>query len=220
MNFIEGLWCPDIMHGPHAYLRRSRSLDDQIVMCPQHRTCVQAGGHIGIYPAKLAKFFNLVYTFEPEPENFKCLELNTREFPNVVRRNGFLGSDHLNRDLRKHSKSSGGHQTGATSATGLPTATIDEYKFSDLDAMFLDVEGYEMEILKGARATIKRCRPLLVLEENRQGRNYGNSIGDLGTMMRPLGYEVVAREGEDIVLAHKELTTLPEINNRKDSTRV
>lgn len=202
MNFIEGLWCPDIMHGPHAYLRRSRSLDDQIALCPQHRTCVQAGGHIGIYPAKLAKFFNLVYTFEPEPENFKCLELNTREFPNVVRRHGFLGSDHLNRDLRKHSKSTGGHQTGNTSVTGLSTATIDEYKFTDLDAIFLDVEGFEMEILRGARATIKRCHPLLVLEENGKGKRYGAAVGDLTSEMRKFGYAHAASEGEDIVLRH------------------
>lgn len=137
MNLIEGLWCPEIMHGPHAYLRRSRSLDAQIALCPQRRTCVQAGGHIGIYPRKLSKFFECVYTFEPEPENFSCLVLNTRGMPNVLATPCFLGSDNLYRNLRKHSKSSGGHHAGEPSATGLATVTIDGYQFSDLDAMFV-----------------------------------------------------------------------------------
>lgn len=206
MNLIEGLWCPDVMHGPHAFLRRSMSLDAQIALCPKKRRCVQAGGHIGIYPAKLSQLFELVYTFEPEPENFSCLELNTRDLPNVVATHAFLGSDTRNRELWKHSKSSGGHQTGDPLATGLQTMTIDSFQFTDLDAIFLDVEGFEMEALKGAMATIRRCRPLLVLEENRQGRKYGNAVGDIEAMMRPLGYRLAAREGEDIVLQHEAAT--------------
>ena len=200
MKLIAGLWCPDVMSGPAAYLRRSRSLDDQIALARDFRTCVQAGGHIGIYPAKLAARFAAVHTFEPEPENFRCLARNTATLGNVVSRNCFLGADSRHRELRRHSKSSGGHQTGDVVSRGTPTVSIDELRLDDVDAVFLDVEGFEGEILKGARKTIERCRPLLVLEENRQGRKYGNAIGDLEAMMRPLGYRLAAREGEDIVL--------------------
>lgn len=201
MKLVGDLWCPDVMSGPHAYLRRSKSLDAQIALCPQKRTCVQAGGHIGIYPTKLAQHFERVYTFEPEPENFICLQLNTRKLKNVLIHDSFLGSDFQNRDLHKHSKSTGGHQTGFPNRTGIPTATIDAFQFMDLDAIFLDVEGFEMEILKGALATIARCRPLLVLEENGKGKKYGGvRIGDLELAMRPYGYKLLATEGEDIVL--------------------
>lgn len=203
MNLIAGLWCPDVMHGPHAFLRRSLSLPAQITMARQHRTCVQAGGHIGIYPSILAAAFELVFTFEPEAENFECLELNTSHYPNVLRENCFLGANSDRRMLLKHSKSSGGHQTGPTTPDGIPTMTIDEMGITDLDAMFLDVEGFESNILTGAWKTIKRCRPLLVLEENRQGRKYGIEVGGLEAMMRPLGYRLVAREGEDIVLRYE-----------------
>lgn len=200
MKMIANLWCPEIMSGPHAYMRRSKSLDDQIALCPQRRTCVQAGGHIGIYPIKLAQHFEEVYTFEPELENFSCLQLNTKHLDNVVRNNSFLGSDSQKRELRKHSKSTGGHQTGEPASTGITTTAIDEYKFIFLDAIFLDVEGFEIEILRGALDTIKRCHPLLVLEENGKGKRYGAAVGDLASMMRPYGYRLVASEGEDIVL--------------------
>lgn len=201
MKLISGLWCPEVLNGPHAFLKRSQSLGGQIAMARQHRTCVQAGGHIGIYPAILAKSFECVYTFEPELENFGCLGLNIAEYPNVVAFNSFLGADSEPRQLLKHSKSSGGHQTGgAVSAGGIPTATIDEFGLTDLDAIFLDVEGFEGTILRGALKTIRRCLPLLVLEENGKGRRYGNPIGELEAIMRPFGYQLVAREGEDIVL--------------------
>jgi hypothetical protein len=31
------------------------------------QVCFQAGGHVGVWPMKLAKFFNHVFTFEPDP---------------------------------------------------------------------------------------------------------------------------------------------------------
>lgn len=203
MNLIAGLWCPNVMHGPHAFLRRSLSLPAQIEMAREHRTCVQAGGHIGIYPRILAGAFDYVHTFEPEAENFECLIRNTADYPNIAAKNCFLSSDSSRRNLLKHSKSSGGHQTGgAVSVDGLPAMAIDHMDLTDLDAIFLDTEGFEGNILKGALKTIKRCRPLLVLEENGKGGRYGYLVGELEAMMRPFGYRLVAREGEDIVLQY------------------
>lgn len=200
MNLIAGLWCPDVMHGPHAFLRRSLSLPAQIALTSQHRTCVQAGGHIGIYPRILAAAFERVYTFEPEAENFECLVRNTADDPNITAKNCFLGANPDRRMLLKHSKSSGGHQTGPSNSDGLLVMTIDEMGLTDLDAIFLDTEGFEGEILYGGFHTIKHCRPLLVLEENGKGKRYGYPVGQLEAVLCPLGYRLVAREGEDIVL--------------------
>lgn len=202
MKMVAGLWCPDVMHGPHAFLRRSTSLPAQIALTRQHRTCVQAGGHIGIYPRILAAAFEYVHTFEPEAENFECLVRNTADDSNIYKTNGFLGANPDRRMLLKHSKSSGGHQTGPSNSDGILVMTIDEMGLTDLDAIFLDTEGFEGEILHGAFHTIRRCRPLLVLEENGKGKRYGYPIGELEAMMRPFGYRLVAREGEDIVLQY------------------
>lgn len=205
LNEASGLWCPDVMTGPHAYIRRSLSLDAQVALLPpeRRRTCVQAGGHVGVYPRALAHMFARVMTFEPEQENYECLRLNTATYENIQAYRAFLGPDTRHRRLRRHSKSSGGHQTGSVVPLfrfeGLRTMCVDALGLEDLDALFLDVEGFEGEVLKGARTTIKRCRPLVVAEENGKGPRYGWPDGSLLRWLGPLGYRVAAREGEDVV---------------------
>lgn len=46
----------------------------------------------------------------------------------------------------------------------VPVKLLDEYEFSDVSFMKIDVEGHELDVLKGAAATIARCRPNLFVE--------------------------------------------------------
>lgn len=46
----------------------------------------------------------------------------------------------------------------------VPVVALDDLALPDLTAIKLDVEGGEYESLRGARATLVRCRPVLTLE--------------------------------------------------------
>jgi FkbM family methyltransferase len=197
MKEMEGWWCPDIMKGPAGYVLRSQELNRHISRAKKRRACVQAGGHIGIYPKALAAVFERVYTFEPEERNFACLARNAA-LPNVYAVRGFLGDTHGGRSLRVHSKSSGGHSVGE--AGPIPTWKVDDLALPDLDALFIDVEGFEWWALRGGLRTIGKCKPLLVLEENKKLEGRGRKYGDLERLVAPLGYRLVDRVGEDIVL--------------------
>ncbi|MBC9176220.1 FkbM family methyltransferase [Pseudoroseomonas ludipueritiae] len=48
--------------------------------------------------------------------------------------------------------------------TQVPVVTLDSYCLRDLTAMKVDAEGAEYEVLRGARDTLRRCRPVLTLE--------------------------------------------------------
>jgi FkbM family methyltransferase len=46
----------------------------------------------------------------------------------------------------------------------VPVVTLDSFGLRDLTAMKIDAEGAEYEVLRGARETLLRCRPVLTLE--------------------------------------------------------
>jgi FkbM family methyltransferase len=45
-----------------------------------------------------------------------------------------------------------------------PMVTIDALKLERLDFVKLDVEGMELDVLRGARATLERCKPIVMAE--------------------------------------------------------
>src|SRR5262249_4139224 len=46
----------------------------------------------------------------------------------------------------------------------IPIKTLDEYGLENVWFMKVDVEGHELDVLKGAQATLERCRPNLLVE--------------------------------------------------------
>lgn len=46
----------------------------------------------------------------------------------------------------------------------VPLRTLDEYQFSDVSFVKIDVEGHELDVLRGAADTIARWRPTFLIE--------------------------------------------------------
>lgn len=69
-----------------------------------------------------------------------------------------------------------------------PMVAIDSLALGRLDFLKIDVEGMEIEVLRGARTTLARCKPIVMLEVIK-------SDGEaLAVFMRELGYRTT-REG-------------------------
>jgi FkbM family methyltransferase len=70
----------------------------------------------------------------------------------------------------------------------VPMRTLDDFALTDVTGIKLDAEGAEYEILRGARETLLRCRPVLTLEleeRHRQGSTYA-----VPAYLDALGYDV------------------------------
>lgn len=84
--------------------------------------------------------------------------------------------------------------TPSPRAICIPTVTIDEVaereRLSRLDLIKLDIEGAETAALRGGRQTLKRHRPVLVVEYNRATlRRAGSSLQELDDLLAELGYD-------------------------------
>lgn len=167
------IWWPRYDHAPDKCLltvkRGLRYADFSIKTCPSRRVAVQAGGHVGLWPLLLAEWFDRVYTFEPDPHCHECLLRNiaASRKTNVVTDQSAL-SYHTNGATLHLRASAGsarvGSPDGSWAAVPVATRTIDGLGLRDVDAIFLDVEGGEVDALRGAVRTIEACRPVIHLE--------------------------------------------------------
>ena len=55
----------------------------------------------------------------------------------------------------------------------------------------IDTEGYELNVMKGAINTIKKYKPVLVLEFHRTKKNNVNNLSELQNYVERLGYQSV-----------------------------
>jgi hypothetical protein len=70
----------------------------------------------------------------------------------------------------------------------VPMRRLDDFAFADVTAIKLDAEGAEYEILRGARETLLRCRPVLTLEV--EERHRAGSTYAVPAFLDALGYDV------------------------------
>lgn len=130
--------------------------------CENKETVFQCGGNVGVYPKLLSKIFQKVITCEPESLNFECLLLNCPE-NNITKLNVALGADNKMVSLRFDENNCGGH--GVIESHGnIKMITIDSLNLDSLDLLMIDVEGFEIELLKGAIETIKKFHPIICSE--------------------------------------------------------
>jgi len=150
---------------------------------------VQAGGNAGYYPKLYSQWFSHVYTFEPDPLNFYCLSLNCNT-PNVHKFQTCLGSKNECVGVFNTTISLGHGGTHVSGTGYIPTLMIDQLNLPDCNLIHLDVEGYEENVLHGAEQTIKKYRPVIVIEYYPPWLNrYNTNIDKIDAFLLTLGYK-------------------------------
>lgn len=150
-----------------------------------------------------------VWAFEPNPENYRCAcvtvfvnELQSVELTNAAlgERPGVLplvtrGVQGASLGGASRIAQAGGRRDDKRSVD-VRVVTIDEMVPSDrqVSVIQLDVEGFERQALAGALATIRRSKPILVLESMPETRWLAENLGTLG-------YRVTHRINGNFVLS-------------------
>lgn len=129
-------------------------------------TVMDVGAFIGdhtIAYAKKAGVSGRVIAFEPNHESFECLKFNMKEFENAELRKEAL-SDEVCRVRINEVEENAGRANVEKSKKGIKCVTIDSLNLDKLDFIKIDAEGFEHKILKGAEETIKRLKPIMLIE--------------------------------------------------------
>ena len=136
---------------------------------------VDAGANIGVYSRFLSKCVGsdgMVHSFEPAPDNFTRLQAAVADLPNV-RVNQLAVSDttgeqllyvssHLNVDHRTYPVEEESRHTVAICSTSLD----DYFKPGErVDLIKLDIQGYELHAMRGARRVLSENPGIKLLFE-------------------------------------------------------
>jgi FkbM family methyltransferase len=172
---------------------------------------VHAGAYFGDFlpgiSTALARSARL-WAFEPARENFACARetATLNGLTNVTLLNAALGDSTGIARLCVGSPgmpSKGGtarlvhHQKEGFLYEEAQVAKIDEVIPADrsVSILQLDVEGYEQQALAGAIETIRRCRPILIVEHLPKDRSWFEAH------ILPLGYSISGKLHSNIIVA-------------------
>lgn len=145
----------------------------------KYDVCVQAGGNHGMYPAFLSQKFETVYTFEPDALNFHCL-VNNCQTPRIIKINAALGDTHKMIDITntETNRCNTGMFKVIPEQTGIiPQLKLDDFDLPACDFICLDVEDYELNVLKGSINIIKKFSPVISAENGQMVRDFLDGLG-------------------------------------------
>jgi FkbM family methyltransferase len=207
MKKLGGFWWPiaDLDCWRAMLASADHHISATMLHVPQNRRrlCVQAGGNVGVYTALLADRFACVFSFEPGPENFRCLQRNLGDRQNVTLFNAALAEPgQTGVELTIYPENAG--KARVSGVGNIAATTIDDLALEACDLICLDIEGYEMQALRGAASTIRAHRPVIVIEDNGLSEAYGVPQGRTPQwLIDTFGYRIAARVGRDVILTPK-----------------
>ncbi len=181
-------------------------MDELAVLRALHRpgTIVDVGAHDGALAVPLARLPGArVVAFEPLPPAFARLEAAVAGLPVEARRQALgVGPGRLSLDVPvidgivREQWASVAKDYAAIAAADprverierweVEVVALDSLGLGDVTAMKLDAEGAEEEVLRGAEATLRRCRPVLTVEI--EERHRAGSTAAVPALLAGWGY--------------------------------
>lgn len=167
------------------------------IICPRGRVALDVGANIGIWAYEMRRYASFVHAFEPNPKLFAMLRAGmprknislypialsdrTGDFQLMIPKRA-RGYSNYSATLSHAALNGATYQT-----TKVSTYSLDELNIPDVGFIKIDVEGHEMEVIRGAKNTILKHRPNMIIEM--EERHTKRSIYDDIKEIEGLGYD-------------------------------
>ena len=146
---------------------------------------IDIGANIGLWSKDLSSYFDRLVCFEPNPYCEDYLKKNVNLDKSKINscalgekneiKNLFIhplnsgASSFVNKTKIGFKKDSGaiyGEFPKETLQKKVEVKKLDDFNFNNIDFIKIDVQGYELSVLKGAYSTLKFNNPILCIEED------------------------------------------------------
>ncbi len=180
------------------------------------------GGHIGTHTLALSRLVGengKVYAFEPQSKMFTELAINMylNKCSNVELHHRALGNEHkliemyipkeewterFSPDLVNEGHGTVTECSDTTTGDRAMMVKLDDFELDNVSFIKMDVEGFEMAVIKGGLETIRRNKPVMIIEifNTYERASRIKQIEDLGYIHSSLG-------NDDFLFIPLELTS-------------
>jgi FkbM family methyltransferase len=217
---------PDRWQVPARYYhqRARRLLEpelDLLIRSIRPGDCViDVGASFGVFSYAFLQRGAIVHAFEPQPVCLATLNAYARAHPRLhvhpIALSDASGDGVLTLPVTAPAPGS----PGATLRSDVPAAAtidvhlgaLDDFDIADVSLIKVDVEGGELGVLRGAIETIRRSRPLLMIEIEQ--RHHHEPVASVIAEVLALGYRGAVLEGERLVDVRADSNQLDELYHR------
>ncbi len=186
---------------------------------------IDVGVYRGVYSYEMSKYSEKVHSFEPNPIIFKYINKNLKKFiKNIHLYNFALSNQNKTINLKIPIRNSNSnkeifeeyYEMGKATIHNennfenyenfeIQTKKIDELNFDNkISFIKIDVEGHELEVIEGEKNTIKRDKPVLLVEIEKQYTK--KEVAESINFINSLGYK-------SYFFNKKDLKSTTELNN-------
>lgn len=197
-RFVQGY--RSLLHPELALLWREDRMMEAIVsrLLERDSVCIDVGAHIG-------SMTHLFRTLAPKGRHVAIEAIPTKaawlrkRFADIDVKDVAISDEEgevtFFENLDRPGFSSLGARSGRNREVAVTCTTLDKLLAARdrVDLIKIDVEGFELNVVRGAREVLKRCRPVLIFEAGAASDpNIDNSsyVELLDLLTRDLGYEV------------------------------
>jgi FkbM family methyltransferase len=212
-KFIYGWWLPEEDQHFEGYFSKSIQVGDKRLYQPQHidrcfhhiknrkHTAIDVGGHCGFWSFYLGGNFKKVYAFEPVEIFRECFKKNIPHenvelLPVALgNENGFVS---MNVELENTGATHVSNKTDGLNKVELKK--LDNYEFTDKDFIKIDVEGYENQVVLGAKETLLRNKPIIIVEQKGFSDKFNEKQFEAIDTLKSYGAKVIDQVAKDYIL--------------------